>query len=76
MRTSSRVFDDTGLDAARASCAVGAGCWGLAKQPFHMASLIAHRFSVITTLSRSIAAIETNLMKYGLERPVCEGPSC
>jgi len=33
-----------------------------------MASLIAHRFSVITTLSRSIASIETNLMKYGLER--------
>jgi allantoin racemase len=28
--------------------------------------MLGHRFSVVTTLSRSIAAIETNLMKYGL----------
>ena len=31
-----------------------------------MASLIAAKFSVVTTLSRSIAPIEHNLMKYGL----------
>jgi allantoin racemase len=59
-------FDDTGLDAAR-SCAV-APVVGIGESAFHLASLISHRFSVITTLSRSIAAIETNLMKYGLER--------
>ena len=31
-----------------------------------MASLIAAKFSVVTTLSRSIAPIEHNLVKYGL----------
>jgi allantoin racemase len=46
----------------------GAPVIGIGEAAFHLASLVAHRFSVITTLSRSIAAIETNLMKYGLER--------
>ena len=59
-------FDDTGLEAAR--CLAGAPVIGVGEAAFHLASLIAHRFSVITTLSRSIAAIETNLMKYGLDR--------
>ena len=59
-------FDDTGLEAARA-CAE-APVIGIGEAAFHVASLIAHRFTVITTLSRSIAAIETNLMKYGLDR--------
>jgi allantoin racemase len=59
-------FDDTGLEAARSAAA--APVIGIGEAAFHMASLIAHRFTVITTLSRSIAAIETNLMKYGLER--------
>jgi allantoin racemase len=31
-----------------------------------MASLVADRFSVVTTLPRSIAPIEKNLVKYGL----------
>jgi allantoin racemase len=59
-------FDDTGLEAARA--AAHAPVLGIGEAAFHVASLLAHRFSVVTTLSRSIAAIETNLMKYGLER--------
>src|SRR5688500_4161647 len=59
-------FDDTGLEAA--CCLAGAPVIGVGEAAFHLASLIAHRFSVITTLSRSIAAIETNLMKYGLDR--------
>jgi allantoin racemase len=59
-------FDDTGLEAAR-SCVV-APVVGIGEAGFHLASLIAHRFSVITTLSRSIAAIENNLLKYGLDR--------
>jgi allantoin racemase len=59
-------FDDTGLEAAR--CLADAPVIGIGEAAFHLASLIAHRFSVITTLSRSIAAIETNLMKYGLDR--------
>ena len=59
-------FDDTGLEAAR--CLAEAPVIGIGEAAFHLASLIAHRFSVITTLSRSIAAIETNLMKYGFDR--------
>jgi allantoin racemase len=57
-------FDDTGLDAAR--CIVDAPVIGIGEAGFHLASLIAVRFSVVTTLSRSIPAIEANLTKYGL----------
>jgi allantoin racemase len=57
-------FDDTGLEAARSLAS--APVIGIGEAAFHIASLVAHRFSVVTTLSRSIASIETNLMKYGL----------
>ena len=57
-------FDDTGLEAAR--CATPAPVIGIGKAAFHMASLIAAKFSVVTTLSRSIIPIEHNLAKYGL----------
>ena len=57
-------FDDTGLEAAR--CATEAPVVGIGEAAFHMASLIAERFGVVTTLSRSIAPIERNLVKYGL----------
>jgi allantoin racemase len=57
-------FDDTGLDAAR--CATRAPVIGIGEAAFHLASLVAGRFSVITTLSRSIGAIEHNLVRYGL----------
>jgi allantoin racemase len=33
---------------------------------FHLASLVAGRFCVITTLERSVPAIEHNLVRYGL----------
>jgi allantoin racemase len=56
-------FDDTGLDAAR--CLTTAPVVGIGEAAFHMASLVAYRFSVVTTLSRSISAIEHNLAKYG-----------
>jgi allantoin racemase len=59
-------FDDTGLEAARSLAS--APVIGIGEAAFHMASLLAHRFSVVTTLSRSIPAIETNLLKYGLDR--------
>lgn len=67
-------FDDTGLEAAR--CAVAGPVIGIGEAAFHMASLIAHRFSVVTTLSRSIAPIETNLMKYGLDRRCSRVRAC
>ena len=67
-------FDDTGLEAAR--CAVAGPVVGIGEAAFHLASLIAHRFSVVTTLSRSIAPIETNLMKYGLDRRCARVRAC
>ena len=57
-------FDDTGLDAAR--CITEAPVIGIGEAAFHMASLIAGKFSVVTTLSRSVPAIEHNLVRYGL----------
>ena len=57
-------FDDTGLDAAR--CFASAPVVGIGEAAFHLASLIAGKFSVVTTLSRSVPAIEHNLYKYGL----------
>jgi allantoin racemase len=57
-------FDDTGLEAAR--CATTAPVIGIGEAAFHMASLICEKFSVVTTLSRSIVPIERNLAKYGL----------
>jgi allantoin racemase len=57
-------FDDTGLDAAR--MAATAPVVGIGEAAFHTASLIAHKFSVVTTLSRSIPVIELNLARYGL----------
>jgi len=57
-------FDDTGLDAARALAR--APVLGIGEAAFHLASLVAGRFSVITTLGRSVPAIEQNLVKYGL----------
>ncbi len=57
-------FDDTGLDAVR--CLTSAPVIGIGEAAFHAASMIANRFSVITTLSRSVPAIEHNLGKYGL----------
>ena len=57
-------FDDTGLDAARAL--TPKPVVGIGEAAFHMATLVAERFSVVTTLSRSIATIEANLARYGL----------
>jgi allantoin racemase len=59
-------FDDTGLEAAR--CLTEAPVVGIGEAAFHMASLVAGRFSVVTTLARSVPAIEQNLQKYGLSR--------
>jgi allantoin racemase len=57
-------FDDTGLDASRALAA--APVLGIGEAAFHVATLLSTRFAVVTTLSRSIAALEHNLLKYGL----------
>jgi allantoin racemase len=57
-------FDDTGLDAARSYST--APVIGIGEAAFHLASLIAGKFSVVTTLARSVPAIEHNLVRYGL----------
>jgi allantoin racemase len=57
-------FDDTGLDAAR--CVTETPVIGIGEAAFHLATLIAGKFSVVTTLARSVPAIEHNLVKYGL----------
>ena len=57
-------FDDTGLDAAR--MAATAPVVAIGEAAFHAASLISYKFSVVTTLSRSIPVIEHNLVRYGL----------
>jgi len=59
-------FDDTGLDAARSVAT--APVVGIGEAAFHLATLLAHRFAVVTTLSRSITVIEDNLARYGLAR--------
>jgi allantoin racemase len=57
-------FDDTGLDAAR--MVATQPVIGIGEAAFHAASLIAGKFSVVTTLGRSIPVIEHNLVRYGL----------
>ena len=57
-------FDDTGLDAAR--CQVDVPVIGIGEAAFHAASMLSCRFSVITTLNRSVPGIEANLVRYGL----------
>ncbi len=57
-------FDDTGLDAVR--CMTEVPVLGIGEAAFHIASMLANKFSVVTTLSRSVPAIEHNLVRYGL----------
>lgn len=57
-------FDDTGLDAARS--VASAPVIGIGEAAFHVASLVAPKFSVVTTLGRSVPVIEDNLIRYGL----------
>lgn len=57
-------FDDTGLDAARALSPKPVV--GISEAAFHVASLVAEKFSVVTTLARAVPTIEANLARYGL----------
>ena len=57
-------FDDTGLDAVRTM--TDAPVIGIGEAAFHTATLLAGKFTVVTTLSRSVPAIEHNLQRYGL----------
>ena len=57
-------FDDTGLDAAR--CMVDAPVLGIGQSACSVASMLSNKFTVITTLSRSVPVLEANLQRYGL----------
>lgn len=59
-------FDDTGLSPMRdaAHCPV----LGIGQAAFHMAALLGHRFSVVTTLPVSVPVIEENIAAYGFAR--------
>ena len=57
-------FDDTGLDAAR--CLTDRPVIGIGEAAYHFASMLSNKFSVVTTLARSVPALEHNLHKYGL----------
>lgn len=58
-------FDDTGLDAMR--CLFDKPVIGIGEAGYHAAAMVANRFSVVTTLSRSVAGISDNLRRYGLD---------
>jgi allantoin racemase len=58
-------FDDTGLDAAR--CQANVPVIGIGEAAYHAASFLSCKFSVITTLGRSVPGIEANLKRYGLD---------
>lgn len=57
-------FDDTGLDAAR--CVANGPVVGLCEAACMMASMVANRFSIVTTLSRSVPALEKLAQHYGM----------
>lgn len=59
-------FDDTGLDAAR--CLTDKPVIGIGEAAYKMVSLLCNKFSVVTTLARSVPALEHNLRRYGLDR--------
>jgi allantoin racemase len=67
-------FDDTALEAARSLAS--APVIGIGEAAFHLASMVAHRFTVVTTLSCSVATIETNLLKYGLAARCAKVRAC
>ena len=57
-------FDDTGVDAVR--CLVDVPVIGIGEAALHAASMISTKFTVVTTLTRSVAGLEANLVRYGL----------
>lgn len=67
-------FDDTGLDAAR--CLTDRPVLGIGEAGYKTAAMLSNKFSVVTTLSRSVAALEHNLQRYGLDRQCASVRAC
>jgi allantoin racemase len=57
-------FDDPGIDAARAL--IAQPVVGICEAAVRMASLVAGRFTIVTTTSRSVPAIEQLTRRYGV----------
>ena len=57
-------FDDTGLDAAR--CLTDKPVIGIGEAAYRCAAMVSNKFSVVTTLARSVPALEHNLARYGM----------
>ncbi|WFS63374.1 aspartate/glutamate racemase family protein [Pseudodesulfovibrio thermohalotolerans] len=57
-------FDDTGVDGLRER--VSGPVLGIGEAAMHAATMLACRFSILTTLKRSIPIIEDNASRYGL----------
>lgn len=57
-------FDDTGLDAAR--CLASGPVVGLCEAACLTASMVSNRFSIVTTLKRSLPALEKLTVDYGV----------
>ncbi|QCI63250.1 aspartate/glutamate racemase family protein [Phreatobacter stygius] len=67
-------FDDTGLDAARSMVEVPV--IGIGEAAMHMATLVAGKFSVVTTLAVSVPALEHNVLKYGFAHRCARVRAC
>ena len=59
-------FDDTGVDAAR--CISDAPVIGICQAACQYATILASSFTIITTLERSVAALEKKVLEYGYAR--------
>ncbi|WP_419787087.1 aspartate/glutamate racemase family protein [Pseudodesulfovibrio sp.] len=57
-------FDDTGVDAVRELLA--GPVLGIGEAAMHAATMLACRFSILTTLERSVPILEDNAARYGL----------
>ena len=53
-------------ETVAARCLTDRPVVGIGEAAYHMASLISNKFSVVTTLARSVPALEHNLLRYGL----------
>lgn len=67
-------FDDTGVDALRAL--LDAPVIGICQAAMQAAATLAGNFSVVTTLGRSVAALEHLSVRYGYERLCRRVRSC
>ena len=56
-------FDDTGVDAAR--CVTSAPVIGICQAAMQVASIVSGSFTVVTTLGRSVPALEHLARRYG-----------